>query len=83
MAAVPHRRADTVAGFMCAFSMTLSGIALVRTPGLLAPAAVLVALVAARMTEAHRKLAAVAVAVSAFAFFFGMVIAIATDNALY
>jgi len=83
MAAVPHRRADTVAGFMCTFSMTLSGIALVRTPGLLAPAAVLVALVAARMTEAHRKLAAVAVAVSAFAFFFGMVIAIATDNALY
>lgn len=82
-AAVPHRRADTVAGFLCAFSLALSGIAVVRTPGLLAPAAILVALVAARMTEARRTLAAVAVAGSALAFFFGMVIAIATDSPLY
>lgn len=83
MAAVPHRRADTVAGFLCAFSLALSGIAVVRTPGLLAPAAILVALVAARMTESRRTLAAVAVAASALAFFFGMVIAIATDSPLY
>lgn len=83
MAAVPHRRADTVAGFLCAFSLALSGIAVVRTPGLLAPAAILVALVAARMTESRRTLAAVAVAASALAFFFGMVIAIATDSRLY
>lgn len=82
-AAVPHRRADTVAGFLCAFSLALSGIAVVRTPGLLAPAAILVALVAARMTEARRTLAAVAVASSALAFFVGMVIAIATDSPLY
>lgn len=83
MAAVPHRRADTVAGFLCAFSLALSGIAVVRTPGLLAPAAILVALVAARMTESRRTLAAAAVVVSALAFFFGMVIAIATDSPLY
>jgi len=83
MAAVPHRRADTVAGFLCAFSLALSGIAVVRTPGLLAPAAILVALVAARMTESHRTLAAAAVAVSALAFFFGMVVAITTDSPLY
>jgi len=83
MAAVPHRRADTVAGFLCAFSLALSGIAVVRTPGLLAPAAILVALVAARMTESHRTLAAVAVAASALAFLFGMVIAIASDSPLY
>ena len=83
MVAVPHRRADTVAGFMCAFSFALSGIAIARTPGLLAPAAILVALVAARMTESHRTLAAVAVAVSVLAFFVGMVVAITTDNALY
>jgi hypothetical protein len=81
--AVPHRRADTVAGFMCAFSFALSGIAIARTPGLLAPAAILVALAAARMTESHRTLAAVAVAVSVLAFFVGMVVAITTDNALY
>jgi hypothetical protein len=83
VAAVPHRRADMVAGFLCAFSFTLSGIAIARTPGLLAPAAILVALVAARMTESHRTLAAVAVALGVLAFFFGMLIAISTENALY
>jgi len=83
MSAIPHRRADTVAGFLCAFSLALSGIAVVRSPGLLAPAAILVALVAARMTELHRTLAAVAVAVSGLAFFFGMVVAIVTDSALF
>jgi hypothetical protein len=72
-----------VAGFLCAFSFVLSGLALVRTPGLLAPAAILVALVAARMTEGHRTLAGVAVAVSTLAFFFGMLIAILTDTPLY
>jgi hypothetical protein len=77
------RRADTVAGFLCAFSFTLSAVALARQPGLLAPAAILVALVAARMTETHRTLANVAVAASTLAFFFGMIVAISTDNALY
>ena len=83
MSAVPHRRADTVAGFLCAFSFTLSALALVRHPGVLATAAILVALVAARMTEAHRTLAGVAVAVSALAFFFGMLAAVVTDSPLY
>jgi hypothetical protein len=78
-----QRRADLVAGFLCAFSFTLSGIAIARTPGLLAPAAIVLALVAARMTESHRTLAAAAVAVAILAFFFGMVVAITTENALY
>ena len=60
----------------------MSGIALVRTPALLAPAAIVVALIAARMTEAHQRLAAVTVVASTLAFFFGMVIAISTQNAL-
>jgi hypothetical protein len=77
------RRADTVAGFLCAFSFVLSGIALVQRPGLLAPAAIVLAFVAVRMTEAHRTLAGVAVLVSGLAFFFGMVIAITTDTPLY
>jgi ABC-type Mn2+/Zn2+ transport system permease subunit len=83
VSAIPHRRADTVAGFLCAFSLALSGIAVVRNPGLLAPAAILVALVAARMTESHRTLADVAVAFSALAFFFGMIVAIVTDSPLF
>ena len=85
MSAIEHRRTDRerVAGFLCAFSFALSGVALVRHPGLLAPAAIVVALVATRMTEAHRTLAAIAVLVSGLAFFFGMVIAISTDTPLY
>jgi ABC-type Mn2+/Zn2+ transport system permease subunit len=86
VSAVPQQqqqRVDMVAGFLCAFSFALSGIAIARSPGVLAPAAILVALVAARMTESHRTLAGVAVAVSALSFFLGMLVAISTDTPLY
>ena len=84
MSTVPvTRRSDRVAGFLCAFSFVLSGIAIARTPGLLATAAIVVALVAARMTQAHRTLAAVAVAVGAVAFVLGMIVAVLTDSGLY
>ena len=86
MSAIEHdagRRADRVAGFLCAFSLALSGIAIVRTPGLLATAAILVALVAVVMTRAHRTLAAVSVAVGAAAFLIGMVVAVLTGSTLY
>jgi hypothetical protein len=77
------QRADRVAGFLCAFSLALSGIAVVRNPGLLATAAILVALVAVVMTRAHRTLAAVSVAVAAAAFLVGMTIAVLTGGSLY
>ncbi len=83
MSTVPYRQADRVAGFLCAFSFALSGIALARHPGLLAPAAILVGLVASRMTETHRTLAAIAVIVGTVAFVAGMTIAISTDAPLY
>ena len=83
MSAVSHRRSDTVAGFLCAFSFALSGIALVRQPGLLAPTAILLALVATRMTEAHRRLAAAAVVVAALSFVVGMSIAVWADIPLF
>lgn len=76
-------RADRVAGFLCAFSFGLAGIAFVTRPGLLAPAAIVVALVATRMTEALRTLAAVAVAFATLAFLFGMIIAITADTPIY
>jgi hypothetical protein len=79
----PSQNADRVAGFLCAFSFALSGIAVIRDPALLATAAILVALVAVVMTRAHRTLAAVAVAVATLAFFFGMVVAVLTDSGLY
>ena len=74
---------DSVAGFLAAFSLALSGIALVRQPGLLAPAAVVVAVVAARMTAAHRTLTAAAVVVATLAFLVGMSIAVVTDSPIY
>lgn len=76
-----HR--DLVAGFLCAFSLALSGIALTRNPGLLATAAILVALVALRMSEARQRLASAAVAAAGLAFFFGMIIAVVTAKPLY
>src|SRR5262245_27026039 len=82
-AAAAQQRADRVAGFLCAFSFALSGIAIARNPALLATSAILVALVAVRMTEAHRKLASYAVGVAAAAFVVGMTVAVLTDNGLY
>jgi predicted membrane protein len=86
MSAVPQqqpRRADAIAGFLCAFSLALSLVAVARTPALLAPVAILVGIVAARMSEAHQKLAGWTVAVATLAFLVGMTVAIATDNALF
>jgi hypothetical protein len=78
-----HSSTRSGAGFLCAFSFVLSGLAFAMRPGLLAPAAIVVALVAVRMTEAHRTLAAAAVAFSTLAFLFGMIIAISADTPLY
>jgi hypothetical protein len=81
---VAHRQsADRVAGFLCAFSFVLSGLALIRNPGLLAPAAIVVALIAVRMAGGYRTLATVAVFTGAAAFVLGMTIAITTDSGLY
>lgn len=78
-----QERADLVAGFLCAFAFALSGFALVQRPGLLAPVAIVVALVAVRMTQAHRTLAAAAVAAAGLAFLFGMIVAIVTETPIY
>ncbi|MCS7007353.1 MAG: hypothetical protein RMM28_08245 [Thermoleophilia bacterium] len=82
MSAPTPNRADTVAGFLAAFSLALSGVALVRQPALLASAAILVALLAARMSEVHRRLAAVAVTVGGLAFLVGMSIAVWAETPL-
>ena len=84
MSTLEHRhQADRVAGFLCAFSFVLSGLALVRVPALLAPAAIVVGLVAVRMAHGHRTLAAAAALTGAAAFVLGMTIAITTDSPLY
>ena len=83
MNAVPHQRADTIAGFLCAFALALAGIAAVRTPALLAPVAILLGFVAARMSEAHQRLAAWTVGLATASFVVGMVVVISTDSPLF
>jgi hypothetical protein len=87
MNAVPpspqQQRADTVAGFLCAMAFALAGISMIQRPGLLAPAALVVAFVAVRMTHAHRTLAALAVLAGGVAFFIGMTVSIITDSPIY
>jgi hypothetical protein len=80
---VAQQRADRVAGFLCAFSFALSVIAIARTPALLSTAAIILALVAARMTETHRRLASAAVFIAAASFVVGMAVAVVTDNGIY
>jgi len=81
--ATAQNRADRVAGFLCAFSFALSGLAIARNPGLFATAAIVIALVAARMAEGNRRLASIAVGVAAAAFVVGMFVAVVTDNGVY
>jgi hypothetical protein len=82
-AVAESQRSDRVAGFLCAFSFTLSGLAIARNPGVLATAAIVLALVATRMTQKHQTLAAAAVAAGTVAFVLGMVVAVLTDSGLY
>jgi len=76
-------RSDRVAGFLCAFSLAMSAVAIARSPVLLATSAIIVGLVATRMTTRHATLAAFAVAFGGLAFVLGMVVAVLTDGTLY
>jgi FtsH-binding integral membrane protein len=81
---------DTVAGLLAVASIVLSGIAmgfglllqLDARPARIAPVAVLLALVAARMCERFQSLALKAALFAAFAWVVGMTVAVVTDGAL-
>jgi hypothetical protein len=83
VSAVPHRQTDTIAGFLCAFSLGLSGLSIVIHPAVLAPVAIVLALVAVRMSDLHRRLAGWSVAAGMVAWMSGMTLAISTGNALW
>jgi hypothetical protein len=80
--------ADAVAGLMATGSIVLSFIAagvglivqLDARPAVLAPAAAVVALVAARMSTYHRRLALAAVLIATIAWVVGMTVAVITEN---
>jgi FtsH-binding integral membrane protein len=81
---------DTIAGLLAVASIVLSGIAmgfglllqLDARPARLAPVAILLALVAARMSDRFESLALKAALFAAFALVVGMTVAIVTDGPL-
>ena len=75
--------ADTVAGFLATLSIFASAIGLVWRPMRLIPVAVLLALIAARMSARNERVAFVAVIAGVVCWTVGMTIAVVTENPLY
>ena len=78
-----HGPVDTVAGFLAAFSIALSAVALAERPARLAPVAILVALLAARMSERRQGLALAACAAGIVGWTLGLAFAVLTDNPIF
>lgn len=81
----PHRwsAADNVAGFLATLSIFASGLALVWRPLRLIPFAVVIALIAARMSARNERIAWYAVVAAVVCWTIGMTIAVVTKNPLY
>ena len=85
-----HSRADAIGGLLAAASIILSAIAmgfgllleLDAKPGRTAFAAIVLALVSARLSEKHQSFALKATLFAMFAFVVGMTIAVVTENTL-
>ena len=74
---------DVMAGFLAAASMVVSAVGLVERPARMIPVAVLLALIASRMTTRQSRLVGIAVAATVIGWTLGMTIAIATQHPLY
>ena len=64
-------------------SIFASGLGLVWRPARLVPFAVILALVAARMSARHERLVTLAVAAAVVCWTVGMALAVLTENPLY
>ena len=74
---------DTVAGLLATISIFASCLGMIYRPVRIIPAAIVVALIAARMSERQQRLAGIAVAVAVTCWTVGMTIAVVTENPLY
>lgn len=86
MNAVPQERggaAEAIAGLLASAAIFVSLLALVYRPARITPVAIVLALVAARMTTTHSRLAAFAVGTATVCWFLGMTIAVLTRNPLF
>jgi len=77
------RPAETVAGFLAAMAIFVCLIGLAWHPLRLIGPGIVLALIAAGIGGRHARLASAAVAVGAFCFFLGMVIAVVTSRPLW
>ena len=75
--------ADTIAGLLATVSIFSSAVGLAYRPVRLIPFAILLAFVAARMSERQKRLAGLAVAAAVICWTLGMTIAVVTKNPLY
>lgn len=78
----PFTATDAIAGILAAASLTLSVVALAERPARLVPAAIVLALVAGRMSRRFERLSVAAMFVAAAAWVVGLTIAVVTDGQL-
>jgi hypothetical protein len=77
------RPGETVAGFLAAAAIFAGSLAIVYKPVRLAPAALVVALIAAGIGGRHQRLAALAVGVVTVGWIVGMIICVITERPLF
>lgn len=75
--------ADTVAGFLATLSIFASALGLIWRPVRLIPFAIVLALVAARLSARNQRIAWYAVIAGVICWTAGMTIAVVTKNPLY
>ncbi len=74
---------DTVAGLLASLSIFASCLGMIYRPVRIIPVAILVALIASRMSERQQRLAGIAVAAGVICWTVGMTIAVITKKPLY
>ena len=81
----PHRwsTTDTIAGFLATLSLLASALGLVWRPVRIIPFAILLALIAARMSARNERIAYVAMIAAVVCWTAGMTIAVLTESPLY
>jgi hypothetical protein len=75
--------ADTVAGFLATISILASTLGLVYRPARIVPFAILIALIAARMSARNQALAGWAIAIGCVWWTLGMTIAVVAEKPLW
>jgi hypothetical protein len=75
--------ADTVAGLLATISIFGSALGMIYRPVRIIPFAIIVAFIAARMSERNQRLAGISIAIGVICWTVGMTIAVVTKNPLY